>query len=145
MTGVRKSKHYFRVGQRVRPSGYGIKKLIYARTKHDQSGVVTKIDKFGDPTVLWSGRKTPLGYYQGFIEHDRRKLTPPDGEGEMRGSAKLNDFGPLIAAERKRHDLGLQGAAELIGCTKNHLWQLEHGKTRNPTIKLLAGAEANPA
>lgn len=63
----------FRVGQRVRPSKHGIEHCLFARTKHDQSGVVTKVDKWNCPTVLWDGRKTATTYAAPFIDPDRRR------------------------------------------------------------------------
>lgn len=66
-------KHKFKVGQRVRPSTEGIKAMIFPRTRHNQSGEVTKVDRFNSPTVLWEGRKTASGYHPDFIEPDRRR------------------------------------------------------------------------
>lgn len=66
-------KHKFKTGQRVRPSDEGIAGLIFVKTKIAQTGVVTKVDKFNCPTVLWEGRKTPKRYHADFIEPDRRK------------------------------------------------------------------------
>lgn len=66
-------KHKFKVGQRVRPSQYGKDHFIFPKTRHEQTGVVTKVDEFGCPTVLWEGRKTPFGYFGGFVEPDRRR------------------------------------------------------------------------
>lgn len=63
----------FRIGQRVRPSDYGIERNLFPRHKHNQSGVVTKVDSFGCPTVKWDSRKTASGYYYGFIAADRRR------------------------------------------------------------------------
>ena len=66
-------KHKFKVGQRVRPSQYGIDRFIFRRSKALQSGTITKVDKFNSPTILWDGRKTTSSYFAGFIEPDRRK------------------------------------------------------------------------
>lgn len=63
----------FKVGQRVRPSKYGIAKFIYPKTRHQQTGRVIKVDEFGCPTVLWEGRKCPAAYHPAFITHDRRR------------------------------------------------------------------------
>lgn len=49
----------------------------------------------------------------------------------------MTEFGRLI--RQCRGDLSLSQAAAKIGCTKAHLWELEMGRTRNPTIRLLAG------
>lgn len=70
-------KYKFKVGQRVRPSHEG---RIFPRTRFEQTGVVTRVDKFNSPTVLWEGRKTASGYYADFIEPDRRRTTQQGGE-----------------------------------------------------------------
>lgn len=65
----------FKVGMRVRPSTTGINALVFSKTRQTQTGVVTKVDKFNCPTVLWDGRKTASGYHPIFISRDyRRKL-----------------------------------------------------------------------
>lgn len=66
-------KHKFTVGQRVRPSGDGIAANIFPKTRHHQSGVVVKVDRFNAPTVLWDGRKGTSSYHPGFIAPDRRR------------------------------------------------------------------------
>lgn len=50
-----------------------------------------------------------------------------------------HDFPQVIRQARERCDLSLSEAGNLIGCTKAHVWDLEQGKARNPTIKVLAG------
>lgn len=65
--------HKFRKGQRVRPSEEGKRARIFPKTRHDQSGVVQKVDEYNSPTVLWDGRKTPSGYHPVFIAPDRRR------------------------------------------------------------------------
>jgi hypothetical protein len=72
-----RGKHRFRVGQRVRPSKEGIAGRIFTKTRHLQSGVVTKVDRFNSPTVRWDGRKTAIGYWAGFIAPDHRRRLPP--------------------------------------------------------------------
>lgn len=67
----------FKVGQRVRPSQYGIDKFIFPKTRHQQTGIVTKVDEYGDPTVLWEGRKRHISYHPAFITHDRRRKATP--------------------------------------------------------------------
>lgn len=68
-------KHKFRIGQRVRPSKEGIDAHIFAKTRQQATGIVTKVDSFNYPTVLWSYRKTASGYAPYFIEPDRRRKT----------------------------------------------------------------------
>lgn len=48
-------------------------------------------------------------------------------------------FGAEIKAARENLNLSLSEAADLIGCTKSHIWDLEQGKSTNPTIRMLAG------
>lgn len=52
----------------------------------------------------------------------------------------MSDFGDMIRAWRG--ELSLSQAAAKIGCTKAHLWELEMGRSRNPTIKTIAGIAA---
>ena len=66
-------KHIFKTGQRVRPSQEAKDAHIFPKTRFDQAGIITKVDKFNSPTVLWEGRKTPRKYYAGFIEPDLRR------------------------------------------------------------------------
>jgi hypothetical protein len=63
--------HQFRKGERVRPSATGIAACIFPKTRHRQRGIVTKVDKFNTPTVLWDGRKTASSYHPDFIEPDQ--------------------------------------------------------------------------
>jgi hypothetical protein len=67
-------KHKFKVGQRVRPSAYGIGRHIFLRARVKQSGKVMKVDEFNSPTVLWDGRKTAKSHHPDFIEPDRRRV-----------------------------------------------------------------------
>ncbi len=69
-------KHKFRVGQRVRPSEEGIDARLFPKTRHGQSGIVTSVDEFNCPTVVWEGRKTPSSYHPDFIAPDRRRPRP---------------------------------------------------------------------
>lgn len=48
-------------------------------------------------------------------------------------------FAQYIKDAREENGLSLSAAADLIGCTKSHLWDLEQGRSTNPTIKTLAG------
>lgn len=76
-------KHKFKVGQRVRPSPYGIKSLIFPKTRHMQTGKVVKVDKWNSPTIIWAGFKMPQRYFAGFIEPDRRRNPPPTHQGNQ--------------------------------------------------------------
>jgi hypothetical protein len=71
-------KPRFRVGQRVRPSKYGIESTLFSGTYKGQqkataSGVVQAVDEWNSPTVLWDYRKTADRYFAGFISPDRRR------------------------------------------------------------------------
>ena len=66
-------RYRFRPGQRVRPSKEGIAAFLFAKAKHQQSGVVIKVDRFNCPTVLWDGRKTASCYHPEFIARDQRR------------------------------------------------------------------------
>lgn len=52
------------------------------------------------------------------------------------------DFGFYLREARQRNDMSLSEAAALIKCTKAHLWELEKGSSRNPSIAVLAGIAA---
>lgn len=74
-------RHKFKVGQRVRPSDLGIAELVFIRTKVSL-GVVTRVDKYNSPTVLWDNRKTTSKYHPSFISHAKpRRATPAQLEG----------------------------------------------------------------
>lgn len=68
----------FKVGQRVRPSPYGIERNIFSGTyrgekRSDWSGKVVSVDKFNSPTVKWDALKTPISYAPWFITSDYRR------------------------------------------------------------------------
>lgn len=95
MTMSRTSWPRFKVGQRVRPSRYGIERNVFAGVYHgqrrrDRSGVVVKVSEFGAPTVLWDGYKQAKGYFPGFIVHDRRRTKQPSAHDmKALGAASL--------------------------------------------------------
>ena len=71
-------KEKFHVGQRVRPSSYGIERTIFDGTyrgkkRAEWSGIVAKVDEFNSPTVKWDDLKNPVGYAPWFITADRRR------------------------------------------------------------------------
>lgn len=51
-------------------------------------------------------------------------------------------FREAIRTLRESKGLSLSEAGELIGCTKTHIYDMEHGNARNPTIQVLAGIAA---
>ncbi len=46
----------------------------------------------------------------------------------------VSHMGPFIKRRRRRLRLSLQAVADISGCTKSHIWELEKGLTTNPTI-----------
>jgi transcriptional regulator with XRE-family HTH domain len=44
----------------------------------------------------------------------------------------------LLRAARERRGWSLSQAARLIGITKSHLHDLEHGRSNNPTLTVVA-------
>jgi hypothetical protein len=73
-------KHKFTKGQRVRPSQYGIERMIFAGTyrgekRAEWSGKVVSVDRFNSPRVKWDALKTASGYHPDFIEPDHRRQT----------------------------------------------------------------------
>ena len=49
-------------------------------------------------------------------------------------------MGPFIARRRAELGLSLQAVADLAGCAKTHIWELEKGrKPANPTIRFALG------
>lgn len=45
----------------------------------------------------------------------------------------------LILNERRRLSMSLQDVASAAGMTKSHVWELEDGRTKNPTVKAVYG------
>jgi transcriptional regulator with XRE-family HTH domain len=50
--------------------------------------------------------------------------------------AILAHIGPFIAKRRAELGLSLDEVAKLSSCTKSHIWELEQGRSRNPTISM---------
>ncbi len=48
-------------------------------------------------------------------------------------------LGELIAEERAAAGLSLDQVAVRAGCTKSHVWELEQGRARNPTVAMCHG------
>jgi hypothetical protein len=69
-------RYKFSVGQQVRLSEEGCAALIRPKSKRDNRGVVTKVDKFNSPTVRWKDRKTASSYHPDFIRPDHRRNLP---------------------------------------------------------------------
>lgn len=44
-------------------------------------------------------------------------------------------FGEIIARRRKELDLSLQAVADRCGVAKGHLWDMEQGNAKNPTLE----------
>lgn len=52
----------------------------------------------------------------------------------MSVDAMIAHIGPFIAKRRAQLGLSLEALAERAGTTKSHIWELEKGRARNPTI-----------
>src|SRR6185312_401061 len=50
---------------------------------------------------------------------------------------ELNGFGPRLRASRMRKGHSLQKLADLVGASKAHIYELETGKSKNPSLALL--------
>lgn len=51
----------------------------------------------------------------------------------------MTEFSELLKKLRAARQLSLQQAADEIGITKSHLWEMELGSSGNPRIKTLVG------
>jgi len=47
------------------------------------------------------------------------------------------NFGARLRALRLKNKLSLQELADKVGASKAHIWDMEQGKTKNPTLMLL--------
>ena len=48
-------------------------------------------------------------------------------------------FGARIAALRRDANQSLQDVADAVGVTKTHIWELEKGRTANPSLLIIKG------
>jgi Helix-turn-helix domain len=48
-------------------------------------------------------------------------------------------LGELIYVERTQRKLSLQEVADAAGMTKSHIWEMEDGRSKNPTVKAIYG------
>ena len=48
-------------------------------------------------------------------------------------------FGARIAELRRSREESLQDVAEAVGVTKTHIWELERGRTANPSFTVIKG------
>jgi transcriptional regulator with XRE-family HTH domain len=51
----------------------------------------------------------------------------------------MTKLGTIIHQRRTKLDMSLQKVAGVAGITKTHVWDIETGRSRNPTIKTLLG------
>jgi DNA-binding XRE family transcriptional regulator len=51
-------------------------------------------------------------------------------------------LGDLIREHRNILGLSLEQLGQKAGCTKSHIWEIEDGRARNPTVKMVAGLAA---
>lgn len=47
--------------------------------------------------------------------------------------------GPFIRKRREELRLSLQDVADRIGASKAHVWELENGRAKNPTVRMVLG------
>ena len=45
----------------------------------------------------------------------------------------------IIASEREKQELSLQEVADRAGITKSHMWEIEQGRSVNPTVRTVYG------
>lgn len=57
----------------------------------------------------------------------------------MSAESLVEHIGPFIAKRRTELGLSLEQVAERAGTTKSHVWELEKGRSRNPTISMALG------
>lgn len=55
----------------------------------------------------------------------------------MRAEAILANIGPSIQRRRKETGRSLQEVADAANTSKSHIWELEQGRSRNPTVLML--------
>jgi len=48
-------------------------------------------------------------------------------------------LGEAIKTRRGQRNMSLQDVADKAGIAKNHVWDLEQGKSRNPSVQTLLG------
>lgn len=61
-----------------------------------------------------------------------------DAAMQIKATAKLS-MRKIIADERERLNLSLQEVADRAGITKSHMWEIENGRSVNPTIRTVHG------
>lgn len=71
-----------------------------------------------------------LNYLEDFMTNPTQVLT--DGVGWKRG------LGVMLRSARETRGWSLSEAAEMLGCTKPHLHDMETHRSANPTLRMLA-------
>lgn len=61
-----------------------------------------------------------------------------DAAMQLKSTAKLS-MRKMIVDERARLKLSLQAVADRAGITKSHMWEIEAGRSINPTIRTVHG------
>lgn len=51
----------------------------------------------------------------------------------------MSFLGQTMKARREQRDMSLQDVADEAGITKAHVWDLEQGRARNPSVQTLLG------
>lgn len=73
------------------------------------------------------------------VEALMRELTAAIREEVGALPTGVQTLGQEIAAARTRNRMSLQEVADAAGFTKSHIWELEQGRSRNPTIGMVCG------
>jgi transcriptional regulator with XRE-family HTH domain len=53
--------------------------------------------------------------------------------------SNVRTLGAEIKAARDSARMSLQEVADVAGFTKSHVWEVEQGRSRNPTVAMIAG------
>jgi DNA-binding XRE family transcriptional regulator len=61
-----------------------------------------------------------------------------DAAMQIKTTAKLS-MQDMIVNERARLNLSLQEVADRAGITKSHMWEIENGRSVNPTVRTVHG------
>ena len=73
-----------------------------------------------------------------FQEEARRAFADAHGFEARKYDDGLS-LGEIVRQHRQVLGLSLSEFAEMAGLSKAHVWAIEDGRTRNPTVKIVAG------
>lgn len=71
------------------------------------------------------------------VDAEMRAHTPPSEIEKI-----ISNLGPAMHTRRKEIGLSLQEVADAAGTSKSHIWALEQGDAKNPTISMLLSVSA---